>query len=442
MASASPQVRASASPTQSLLPLDKVFSIQIGTELFRLSGASVASDAPSYFSKFFEEQLCQSSDGSNIRTLYIDRDPATFQQIARHLQGYHVQPRDGSEYVKLFADAQFYSLPRLISQLFESEIFIQIGDRNFQIPRDLFNGQGDSPNFFSLGFAAFFASKNQIFPGLDRHGLLRPPAITPTSVPSRSGEVFAQILHLLRGYPLHIKNREHREELLRDCTYYHLRGLEQRLIPHDISFNPFLRSSEIVIGLDHVRRSGLQVPPLSSGGGWVTYSRPYTDDKTHDLILEIGGQSTVVDLHLMNAWFFNTAKMRVATLLRVVADQLREQTQGTGQRGGASSETSPHDRGVRVRLDPGIDLTINGQAVPLADVWTSPDQENPAKRRRTEEGAATRSPSIWHVSKGQWRLHVQRGAPQSEPEFLLVAVKLDVYSEERMRNRARPFLGP
>lgn len=44
MASASPQVRASASPTQSLLPLDKVFSIQIGTELFRLSGASVASD--------------------------------------------------------------------------------------------------------------------------------------------------------------------------------------------------------------------------------------------------------------------------------------------------------------------------------------------------------------------------------------------------------------
>ncbi|PLN82411.1 K+ channel tetramerization domain-containing protein [Aspergillus taichungensis] len=438
MASASPQGPASASPTQSMLPLEKVFSIQIGTELFRLSGASVASDAPSYFSRFFEEQLCQSSDGSNIRTLYIDRDPVTFQQIARHLQGYHVQPRDGSEYVKLFADAQFYSLPRLISQLFESEIFIQIGDRNFQIPRDLFNGPGDSPNFFSLGFAAFFASKGQIFPGLDRHGLLRPPAITPTSVPSRSGEVFAQILHLLRGYPLHIKNREHREELLRDCTYYHLRGLEQKLIPHDISFNPILGSSEIVIGLEHVRRSGLQVPPPSSGGGWVTYSRPYTDDETHDLILEVGDQSTVIDLHQMRARFLNLAKMRVATLLRVVADQLREKTQGTDQ----SGETSPDDRGVPIRLDPDMDLTVNGQATSYAEVFTDPDQGHPAKRRRLEEGDTTGTAGIWNVSKGQWRLHVQCAAHQSEPDFSLVAVKLDVYTGQRLRNRARPFLGP
>lgn len=333
-------------------------------------------------------------------------------------------------------------VPRLISQLFESEIFIQIGDRNFQIPRDLFNGQGDSPNFFSLGFAAFFASKSTIFPGLDRHGLLRPPAITPTSVPSRSGEVFAQILHLLRGYPLHIKNREHREELLRDCTYYHLRGLEQRLIPHDISFNPILGSSEIVIGLDHVRRSGLQVPPLSSGGGWVMYSRPYTDDKTHDLILEIGDQSTVIDIHQMRARFLNLAKMRVATLLRVVADRLREKAPGTDQRGGASGETSPDDRGVRIRLDPDMDLTVNGQATPYADVFTDPDQENPAKRRRLEEGDTTRTPGIWNVSKGQWRLHVQRGAHQSEPDFSLVGVKLDVYTGQRPRNRARPFLGP
>lgn len=42
--------------------------------------------APSYFSRFFEEQL-RFVDSSNVRTLYIDRDPATFQDIARHLQG-------------------------------------------------------------------------------------------------------------------------------------------------------------------------------------------------------------------------------------------------------------------------------------------------------------------------------------------------------------------
>ena len=44
-----------------------------------------------------------------MRTLYIDRDPITFKDISLHLQGYHVQPRDGSHFVKMFADAQFYS---------------------------------------------------------------------------------------------------------------------------------------------------------------------------------------------------------------------------------------------------------------------------------------------------------------------------------------------
>lgn len=44
-----------------------------------------------------------------MRTLYIDRDPETFRDIALHLQGYHIVPRDGEHFVKLFADAQFYS---------------------------------------------------------------------------------------------------------------------------------------------------------------------------------------------------------------------------------------------------------------------------------------------------------------------------------------------
>lgn len=70
--------------------------------------------APSYFSQYF---LCQIKTAeekgeeicSNIRTLYIDRDPGTFGDIALHLQGYHVQPRDGTHFVRLFADAQFYN---------------------------------------------------------------------------------------------------------------------------------------------------------------------------------------------------------------------------------------------------------------------------------------------------------------------------------------------
>ena len=66
--------------------------------------------APSYFSHFFGEQLHNHSGrAGDVRTLYIDRDPETFRDIALHLQGYHIIPRDGEHYVRLFADAQFYS---------------------------------------------------------------------------------------------------------------------------------------------------------------------------------------------------------------------------------------------------------------------------------------------------------------------------------------------
>jgi len=70
--------------------------------------------APSYFSEYFACQLKQAAENgedrnSAVRTLYIDRDPVTFKDISLHLQGYHIRVRDASHFVKLFADAQFYS---------------------------------------------------------------------------------------------------------------------------------------------------------------------------------------------------------------------------------------------------------------------------------------------------------------------------------------------
>ncbi|KAL8931521.1 MAG: hypothetical protein Q9211_006899, partial [Gyalolechia sp. 1 TL-2023] len=204
--------RGSSSHGQSSLPDEKGFSIQVGSELFKLSGASIMSDgrfwignmieckteslrAPSYFSAFFLEQLEQNDDRTGgVRTLFIDRDPETFREIARHLQGeriartlpskachtdpspgYLVSPKDGDHFVKLFADAQFYRrknsrkssveslthkppVPRLQSQLFESEILVEVGNEHFRIPRDIFSSPGDTPNYFTLGFTVFFSS--------------------------------------------------------------------------------------------------------------------------------------------------------------------------------------------------------------------------------------------------------------------------------------------
>ncbi|KAL2002078.1 hypothetical protein VTN02DRAFT_714 [Thermoascus thermophilus] len=470
---------ASAGPSKKantcILPPEKVFPIQIGSELFRLSGASIASDAPSYFSQFFEEQLRQTENGSGIRTLYIDRDPVIFQDISRHLQGYHVKPRDGAHFVRLFADAQFYSLPRLISQLFESEIFIQIGDRHFQVPRDIFSGPGDSPNFFSLGFAVFFASPSEVFPGLDRKGLLRPPSIVPPSVPNRSGEVFAELLHLLRGYPLHIRNEEHRAELLRDCRYFHLRGLEQKLIPHHISYNPERQRSEIVIRLEDIRQSGVQFvsdsPPSdgSPAGGWVYYARPFVDETSYELVVEIGGESTVLDLDAMRADFHGLAKARVASLFQVVANKMNLPTNaplglmmmmkkkgGAGAQSASPGNTPLSEDRVKIRIDRDADVTVDGEPFvarfpglgtgsPLATASVSLQREpgsNPGLQNsppslsskqqvqpqqpghsqyqtprtllRTGQPPAKRkrqdSPEDlggWIVRKGQWRLRVQ-----------------------------------
>ena len=48
--------------------------------------------APSYFSIYFEEQLRLDENGNGpTKTLFIDRDPDTFADICRHLQGTAVE---------------------------------------------------------------------------------------------------------------------------------------------------------------------------------------------------------------------------------------------------------------------------------------------------------------------------------------------------------------
>ncbi|KAL9111688.1 MAG: hypothetical protein Q9227_003962 [Pyrenula ochraceoflavens] len=430
-------------PNQSILPAEKVFPIQIGSELFRLSGA-----APSYFSQFFEKQIEENEDSGGVRTLYIDRDPGTFRDISQHLQGYHVKPRDGSHFVKLFADAQFYSLPRLISQLFESEIFIQIGDQHFQIPRDIFSGPGDSPNFFSLGFAVFFSTPSEVFPGLDRKGLLRPPSILPPSVPTRSAAIFEQLLHMLRGYPLHIRNAEHRAELLRDCRYFHLRGLEQKLIPHSITYNHSRQKSQITINLSDVHKSGLSFLPDPSAKdqqpapGWVYYSRPFVDDETHELILEISdSESSAFDLSTHRLDFRGQTKARIASLLQVIANKMNLPTQmplglmmmeSGGARGGipAQSHSPAHtplsEDHVKVRIGADTDVILDSQPLSESDLvhlgLCAPSDEG-ADDDGESEGVGAGGPSTSQASSAfpsataSPHISQTQAHPQSQPQL-------------------------
>ncbi|KAK8182506.1 hypothetical protein BC567DRAFT_293738 [Phyllosticta citribraziliensis] len=470
-----------------VLPAGKVFPVQIGPELFRLSGASISSDgeAPSYFSHFFADQLYNnpSARAGDVKTLYIDRDPATFKDITLHLQGYYVKPRDGEHFVKLFADAQFYSLPRLTQQLFKSEIFIQIGNRDFQIPRDIFSSPGDSPNFFSLGFAHFFTTPSQVFPGLDRQTLLRPPSIAPPAVPGRSGDVFADLLRLLQGYPVHVRDENHRADLLRDAKYFHLKGLEQKLLPCEISFNLARDKHEILLRLEDIRQSGISycpdpAPSLSASGsasggnmggpvspspapprnGWVNYARPYTDDSARELIVEISGESMRFDPQAMRASFFGQTKARITSLFQVISNKMGvalSQSLGpvaTQTGGPAPSPSTPGPSVEKVKISVGADawIQLDGERV----FCDKRDREgapiNPQssllhrlKRAREKDRGCDVDESMpeWVVNRGHWRLRLQVINQDGEHrvEVVLCAVKLEALSGERARNGKRGF---
>lgn len=438
--------------------------------------------APSYFSQYF---LCQiqsaeqkgEDPSTSIRTLYIDRDPQTFRDIALHLQGYYVIPRDGTHFVRLFADAQFYNLPKLISQLNEESIFMSIGHREFQIPRDVLNDPANSPNYFSLGFALFFSQPNDLFPGLDREGLIRPPSILPPSVPNRNADTFAELLRLLRGYPVNIRDENHRQELLRDARYFHFKGIEQQLIPHAISFNPLRLIDEIILRLENVQKSGVSVPPaeeVGDSGRHVNYARPYVDSKPAELILEIGETTTMLKFSAsgVKAEFFGRTKTRVAKLLEVVATKLSLPltTQPLGvlmASGGASSQpptpghTPLSEDLVRVIFEAESSVTLDGEEygedlsnysppedIPTATTDVEPAR-NPRKRRRTGDdsiedagGAIPSEGQEWAVKTGQFRLRIQESrSGKSALECVFVAVKIDAVSSERGRNKMRKFLG-
>ncbi|KAF3050084.1 hypothetical protein E8E11_010301 [Didymella keratinophila] len=424
-----------SSGSADMLPASRVFPIQIGSALFRLSGASLCSDAPSYFSHFFSDQLHSAAGrATDIRTLYIDRDPDTFRDIALHLQGYHIVPRDGEHFVKLFADAQFYSLPRLTKQLFRSDIFIAIGGVPFRIPRDSFATPGNSPNYFSLGFAQWFSTPAEVFPGLDRNALLRPPSISPPSVPNKSGEVFAELMKMLMGYEVEIRSPEHRANLLRDARYFHLKGLEQKLIKCEMSYNLKKERNEILIRLEDIRQSGVGYLPDEQGGedakggtfgGSVTYARPYTDDASlnHHLILETSSNEPatmkLIPFSLQSGStrayvsFQGDTLRRINALLNIVATKA----------GTDSLSKSP----FKVTLDGDTSLVLNGAHTDVAS--------NAIQKSKDLE---------WIIRGAHWRVRVEgfEMGPGGETELqaVLEAVKIDAYTQERGRNAARGFL--
>lgn len=363
-------------------------------------------------------------------------------------------------------------VPQLTSQLFTSAIYIRIGDTDFHIPRDLFNKPGDSPNFFSLDISVFFTTPSDRNTESNKCSLLRPPSILPPSVPNRSAKTFADLLHFLKGYDVEIRNEQHRAELLRDARYFHLKGLEQRLIHHEITYNLARQRSEIRIRIEDIRQSGISFvpdsgppqpsasssPATSSSGsstgqstpGWVFYQRPYVDKESYALVVEISGtESATMSIapaapsapaRIGRVTFYSATLARISSLLSVVATRLglpSIQPLGTAATAkenkavslpaspvihNASFPAAGADERVKARIGPDADVRINGRRW---IVGASPADEGESTSMEVEDGpsTSTRPQASRKASesgdnglelvlrRSQWRVRIQPAPP-------------------------------
>lgn len=261
---------------------------------------------------------------------------------------------------------------------------------------------------------------------------------------------------------MHIRDETHRAELLRDCRYFNFKGLEQKLIPHHISFNQTRNKQEIALRVEEILKSGISIAtqaamPGEAAVAWINYARPYVDDKPSELVLEIGGEATKLYFShgSVRAEFFRDTRSRITRLLEVIATKLNlpPTTQPLGllmASGGANSQpatpgsTPLSEDLVQVQIEPDTAITLDGKRYmhdqdegALSVVASGMARRIDSFTRGDNGGVET-----WVVKTGQWRLRIQGSSSgKSGLECVFVGVKIDAVSSEQARNAARGFLG-
>lgn len=244
--------------------------------------------------------------------------------------------------------------------------------------RNLFSNPGDTPNFFSLGFASFFGS------GIDSSNvksLIRPPPMAPPSVPNRSGNLFGDLLEVLQGGPVEVRSDEHRKLLVRECRYYRFRNLEQRLIECSIVPNRGRQTTEIIINVEDVKVDELSIqaiPTIPTIFGSTFYKRPFVDQDApaRELVIQIKHDEQAALLRVVSpsgvfdweAVFFDTAKTKISKILNHLANV-------------AGVSVSKSLRGYVINMDEAY-IELNGMSMNIiaeaSDIVQSGDEDSAA----------------------------------------------------------------
>ena len=273
-----------------------------------------------------------------------------------------------------------------------------------------------------------------------------------------------------------------------------------KLFVHDISYNAQRGTTEIVMRLDDLHKSGISFVGDASPsdqsplGGWVNYSRPFVDETSYEAIVEIGNQETKIDFRSMRADFYGNTKARISSLFQVVADKMNlpsnlplglMMSSGGASAAPASPANTPlSEDKVKIRIGPDAYIILDGQEhtmddsnldhqtysdyqdspaasssslnAPSSSTWPNPTTRPPSTRppptkKRKRRGSLDEF-GEWIVRKGQWRMRVQPRAETSprssrsgiegqSMEIVLCAVKLDAVSGQRGRNMGRDWIG-
>lgn len=375
---------------ENVLPHEKMYVIQIGDEAFKLSGASLSYDSPSYFTEYFLEN-------PTTTVLHLDRSPKVFEKIYMHLQGYSIQIENDYEFIYLLLDANYFRLRQLKERILQEGLVINVGGKLFKLPKDILGQKGNYPNFFSVIYNSLLLDPfvlNKVF--------IRPPPITPNGS-NRSAEIFQELLNGLYGNAIEIRNEQHRENLLNDCRYYQFSALEQKIINHKILKNPFTGREEIVLGYQDVKKSNLLNDTMDSmidsnaPFTVVKYSRPFVDkNKYRDLVLQI--DSSDVDLMVNSSLsfasllIFGKTALDLKNLLTKVTDDYIYETEGNS-----------HKLTVIIRTNDSVG-NLNGLRMERGWLDTLMNISN----GNTDYGAeSTNKIIVIKLLKSQWTINVQ-----------------------------------
>ncbi|KAF9135259.1 hypothetical protein BGW39_003939 [Mortierella sp. 14UC] len=180
------------------------YNIYVSGEMFMLTHSALQYDSPNFFTDVF---MNPHREEYSTRTMYINRNPDVFKDIVKHMQGYYVAARDEVHLENLVMDAHFFKLKRLVENLRQT-MFVNVSGTIFKVARETI--LSDSPNFFAL-----------LEPFSDRN-------LTPTYF-CRSPELFKDILAHLQGYEIQIRDKIHRQNLLKEARYFKLNNLISKL---------------------------------------------------------------------------------------------------------------------------------------------------------------------------------------------------------------------